>query len=62
MDFLLTAALSFLIIGIAIAAMAVGVAAGRRPIKGSCGGLNAGGCTLCGSECKRARASGPGDR
>lgn len=61
MNLLLTAALSFLIIGIAIAGMAVGVLAGRRPIKGSCGGLNAGGCELCGSECKRGSAGEPGE-
>jgi len=30
---------TFLVIGIAILAMAVGVLAGRRPIGGSCGGL-----------------------
>ena len=31
-----------------IAAMAVGVMNGRKPISGSCGGLNGGGCELCG--------------
>ena len=30
-----------------IAAMAVGVMNGRKPISGSCGGLNGGGCELC---------------
>jgi len=32
--------ITFLIMGIAIVAMAVGVFAGRKPIAGSCGGLN----------------------
>ncbi len=32
--------ISFLVIGIAILAMAIGVIAGRPEIKGSCGGLN----------------------
>lgn len=38
-----------------IAAMAIGVMNGRRPISGSCGGLNGGHCELCSGEgnCKR---------
>ena len=32
-----------LVISLAIAAMSVGVMAGRRPIRGSCGGLNGSG-------------------
>jgi hypothetical protein len=38
-----------------IAAMAVGVMNGRKPISGSCGGLNGGGCELCsgGGKCRR---------
>lgn len=32
--------LTFMIIGLAVLAMAVGVLAGRKPIGGSCGGLN----------------------
>ena len=38
-----------------IAAMAVGVMNGRKPISGSCGGLNSGGCELCGGggKCRR---------
>jgi len=31
---------TFLVMGIAVLAMAVGVMAGRRPIGGSCGGLD----------------------
>lgn len=37
----------FLIFGLSLAGMAVGVLAGRRPIAGSCGGLGQGG-TDCG--------------
>jgi hypothetical protein len=37
-----------------IAAMAIGVMNGRKPISGSCGGLNGGGCELCGNtKCQR---------
>ncbi len=43
---------SFVVLVCVIAAMAVGVMAGRKPIKGTCGGLNSGsgdtGCSLCG--------------
>lgn len=53
MEILVTLVLSFTVIGLVIAAMAVGVMAGREPIKGSCGGLNGGGCELCGGEASR---------
>ena len=43
---------SLLVMGLVITAMAVGVIAGRPPIKGSCGGMGALGidtaCDLCG--------------
>jgi hypothetical protein len=45
--------LTFAVFGLAIAAMAVGVALGRKPIQGSCGGLGQNGldvdavCGLC---------------
>lgn len=46
-----------LVMGGVIAAMAVGVMAGRAPIKGSCGGMGAVGidaaCELCGGDPKR---------
>lgn len=46
-----------LVFGIVIAAMAVGVIAGRSPIKGSCGGMGALGvdtaCDLCGGNPQR---------
>ena len=53
MNLLLTLLLSFLVIVTVITAMAVGVMAGRQPIKGSCGGLNGRGCELCSGNCKQ---------
>ena len=52
---LATLFLSFVVVALAVTAMAIGVMAGRAPIKGSCGGLNAGGCELCSGtgECRR---------
>ena len=48
---------SMLIFGLVIAGMAVGVMAGRQPIKGSCGGMGALGidtaCEICGGDPKR---------
>lgn len=49
--------ISMLVIGLVIAAMAIGVLAGRAPIKGSCGGMGAlgidTGCVICGGDPKR---------
>ena len=49
--------LSFLVFGLVMAAMAVGVLAGRAPIKGSCGGIGALGidtaCEICGGDPRR---------
>lgn len=49
--------ISALVIGLVIAGMAVGVLAGRPPIKGSCGGMGALGidtaCDICGGDPKR---------
>jgi hypothetical protein len=46
-----------LVIGLVMAGMAVGVIAGRAPIKGSCGGMGALGidtaCELCGGDPRR---------
>jgi hypothetical protein len=46
-----------LVIGVVIAAMAVGVMAGRPPIKGSCGGMRGLGvnasCEICGGNPQR---------
>ena len=55
MTTVLTAILSFLIFATVIAAMAIGVIAGRAPIKGSCGGLNGRGCELCSGQCRKKR-------
>ena len=45
-----TILLSFVIFVAVVAAMSVGVLAGRQTIKGSCGGVGSEGCELCGSE------------
>ncbi len=57
MNLLITIALSFLVIAVLIAAMGIGVIAGRAPIKGSCGGLNGRGCELCSGRCKSSDGS-----
>lgn len=53
MEFLL----SFLIMGLIVAGMAIGAMAGRGPLKGSCGGLSAvgieGKCEICGDDPSR---------
>ena len=65
--------LSFLIMGLIMAGMAIGAMAGRGPLKGSCGGLSAvgieGRCEICGddpSRCEEQQAAvkneQPGDR
>lgn len=49
--------ISVLVIGLVMAGMAVGVIAGRPPIKGSCGGMGALGidtaCEICGGDPRR---------
>jgi len=50
---LVTVLLAFAIILAAIAAMSVGVINGRRPISGSCGGLNGGRCEICSGDCRK---------
>ena len=49
--------ISLVVIGLVMAGMAVGVIAGRPPIKGSCGGMGALGidtaCELCGGDPQR---------
>ena len=51
-----TVILSFVIMLAVIAAMSVGVISGRKPIKGSCGGVGGGRCELCsGGECRKRR-------
>jgi len=53
MNLFATMFVSFAVILVVIGAMAIGVMNGRRPISGSCGGLNGGGCELCSGKCKR---------
>ncbi|NOU21400.1 MAG: (Na+)-NQR maturation NqrM [Methyloglobulus sp.] len=48
--FLATFALMLIVIGL----MAIGVMFGRRAIKGSCGGLNAGSC-VCVEKCEKRK-------
>ena len=51
-----TLLLAFLIIGLLVLAMSIGVIMGRKPIKGSCGGVGAAlneknyKCSLCGGD------------
>lgn len=49
--------ISMLVIALVIAGMAIGVLAGRPPIKGSCGGMGALGvdaaCVICGGNPQR---------
>ena len=49
--------ISFFVFALILAAMAVGVMAGREPIKGSCGGIGALGidqsCEICGGNPQR---------
>lgn len=52
MTFVATLLLSFLVIAAMVAAMSIGVMAGRKPIKGSCGGVGSGGCELCRGHCR----------
>ncbi|MEY3667091.1 MAG: hypothetical protein RL572_631 [Pseudomonadota bacterium] len=42
---------TFILLLLVVTGMAIGVMFGRKPLKGSCGGLNSGGessCTVCG--------------
>ena len=48
-----TLLVTFAVMLAVIGAMAIGVMNGRRPISGSCGGLNGGSCELCSGKCKR---------
>lgn len=53
MTLLPTLLVTFVVLLAVIAAMAIGVMNGRKPISGSCGGLNSGGCELCSGKCLR---------
>jgi hypothetical protein len=48
-----TLLVTFAVMLAVIGAMAIGVMNGRKPISGSCGGLNGGGCELCSGKCER---------
>ena len=52
---LMTLLLTFAIVLGVIAAMSIGVMNGRRPINGSCGGLNNGRCELCSGNCRKGK-------
>ncbi len=55
-----TFVISFVLVLLAFAAMAVGVLLGRAPISGSCGGLGSGGaCRLCLRGCARRAVGQP---
>ncbi len=47
-----TVVASFVVLVLVVAGMAIGVMMGRKPLKGSCGGMSSGtadsGCSLCG--------------
>ncbi len=43
---------SFVIMGIALLGMGLGVLCGRQGIRGSCGGLNSGECGICTDPCE----------
>lgn len=54
--------LTFIFLVLVVLAMSIGVLRGRKPIKGTCGGLNnaSGVCDLCGGQpenCDKADAS-----
>jgi len=46
---------TFAIIAVVIALMAIGVMFGRGAIKGTCGGVNNGGECLCTQKCEKRR-------
>jgi hypothetical protein len=53
--------ITFMVMMLVVAGMAVGVMAGRKPIAGSCGGIGATGiessCTLCGGNPQKCEES-----
>ena len=55
MTLITTLIITFAVMLSVIAAMAIGVMNGRKPISGSCGGLSGGGCELCSGKCKREK-------
>lgn len=57
--FLLIFGLSFAIVGLSVLGLSAGVLGGRKPLKGSCGGIADGTCSTC-AGCTRAHR--PGER
>jgi hypothetical protein len=55
MTLITTVIITFAVMLSVIGAMAIGVMNGRKPISGSCGGLNGGRCELCSGKCKREK-------
>ena len=60
----MTLVLAFVIMLVLVAAMAIGVMFGRKPISGSCGGMKALGmgvsCEICGGDPDRCESTGSG--
>lgn len=59
----MTLVLTFVVMLLLVAGMAIGVIFGRRPIAGSCGGMKAlgldVGCEVCGGDPNRCDSRGP---
>lgn len=57
-----TLLVTFIVLALIVAMMSVGVLMGRKPVQGSCGGLNKiegmGDCELCGGDRDRCDESG----
>ncbi len=57
-----TLLVTFIVLALIIAMMSVGVLMGRKPVQGSCGGLNKiegmGDCEICGGDRDRRDESG----
>ncbi len=49
-----TMAITFLVILLAMAGLALGVVLGRAPLRGSCGGVGCGACERCPNRGSRA--------
>jgi hypothetical protein len=55
---LITFLMSFVLLMLVIAGMSIGVMNGRKPISGSCGGLNGGRCEFCSGSCRKRQGEG----
>lgn len=58
---IVTVLISFIVMLLVIAGMAIGVLNGRKAISGSCGGLGGGRCDLCSgkNKCQESRNEEP---